>query len=116
SSDVDGGGTVYTVWADCRFRDFGPGERCLHNDIVLSTSKDGRHWSRVMRIPIDPRGSSVDHFLPAIAVDPATSGASAHLAVVYYFYPNTDCNRSTCDLSVGFASSVDGGGTWAIQQ
>jgi hypothetical protein len=116
SSDVDGGGTVYTVWADCRFRDFGPGEHCLHNDIVLSTSRDGRHWSHVMRIPIDPRNSSVDHFLPAIAVDPATSGSSAHLAVVYYFYPNADCNRSTCDLSVGFASSVDGGRTWANQQ
>jgi hypothetical protein len=115
SVDVDAAGTVYAVWHDCRFRD--PGRRhCVHNDIVISTSADGRQWSRVVRIPIDPRNSSVDHFLPAIAVDPATSGSSAHIAVVYYFYPEADCNKSNCQLSVGVTYSADAGLTWTSQQ
>jgi len=114
--DVDATGTVYAVWHDCRFRDLGPGQHCAHNDIVMSTSNDGRQWSAVVRIPIDPRNSSVDHFLPAIAVDPATSGSSAHIAVVCYFYPEADCNKSNCQLSVGVASSLDGGQTWTSQQ
>jgi hypothetical protein len=60
--------------------------------------------------------SSVDHFLPAVGVDPATAAASAHIGIVYYFYPNADCNVATCDLSVGFVSSLDGGSTWRTQQ
>jgi hypothetical protein len=54
--------------------------------------------------------------LPAIAVDPATSGASAHIALLYYFYPQADCTPATCQLSVGFTSSTDGGATWTSQQ
>ena len=116
SADVDAAGTTYVVWQDCHFCDFGPGQHCTHNDILMSTSSDGRHWSSVDRLPIDPRTSSVDHFLPAIAVDPTTSGASAHIAVVYYFYPDADCNRATCELSVRFSSSNDGSRTWTSQQ
>jgi hypothetical protein len=116
SADVDAAGKVYVVWYDCRFRDFGSNHRCAQNDVVMSTTTDGRHWSPVVRIPIDPRTSSVDHFLPAIAVDPATSGATAHIAVLYYFYPEADCTPATCELSVGFTSSTDGGATWTSQQ
>jgi hypothetical protein len=115
SVDIDGAGDIYVVWPDCRFRTRGPGD-CTQNDIVMSTSSDGRHWSDVVRIPIDARSSSVDHFTPAIAVDPTTSGASAHIAVVYYFYPNAECTVATCELNVGFVSSTDGGATWASQQ
>jgi hypothetical protein len=111
SAEMDAAGTAYVVWPDCRFR-----RDCTQNDIVMSTTADGRHWSRVVRIPIDARTSSVDHFLPVIAVDPATSGASAHIAVVYYFYPEADCTVATCELSVGFVSSVDGGSTWTADQ
>ncbi len=116
SADVDADGTVYVVWHDCRFRDFGPNRRCTQNDIVMSTSRDGRHWSDIVRIPIDPRTSSVDHFLPGIAIDPATAGASAHIAILYYFYPAADCNRATCELSVGLVFSTDGGSSWSVQQ
>jgi hypothetical protein len=115
SSDVDASGRIYTVWRDCRFRSF-EGRDCTHNDLVMSTSDDGRHWSDIVRIPIDPRSSSVDHFLPALAVDPQTSGPTAHVAIVYYFYPQQRCDETTCDLSVGFTSSVDGGSTWSVQQ
>jgi hypothetical protein len=115
SSDGDAGGRIYTVWRDCRFRSSKVRD-CTHNDLVMSTSDDGRHWSAIARIPIDPTSSSVDHFLPALAVDPQTSGGTAHIAIVYYFYPQQRCDETTCDLSVGFVSSIDGGATWTIQQ
>jgi hypothetical protein len=115
SADVDADGKVYLVWHDCRFRNVGPDD-CTQNDIVMTTSGNGRHWSDVVRIPIDARRSSVDHFLPAIAVDPATAGASAHIALLYYFYPEADCNRAKCELSVGLVSSIDGGASWSVQQ
>jgi hypothetical protein len=111
SFDVDEAGTIYGVWPDCTFRSF-QGRYCTHNDIVFSTSEDGRHWSDLVRIPIDPVTSSVDHFLPALAVDPATAGSSAHIGIVYYFYPEQHCEQTTCQLSVGFVSSTDGGSTW----
>jgi hypothetical protein len=86
SADIDARGKVYVVWHDCRFRN-DPDQPCGPNDIVMSTTTNGRHWSPAFRIPIDPTTSSVDHFLPAIGVDHTTSGASAHIGVVYYFYP-----------------------------
>jgi hypothetical protein len=115
SADVDADGTVYVAWHDCRFRN-PPAGRCTQNDIVMSTSRDGRRWSDVVRIPIDARTSSGDHFLPAIAVDPTTSGGSARIGILYYFYPDADCSRATCELSVGFVSSTDGGSSWSVQQ
>jgi hypothetical protein len=108
SAEIDAAGTVYVVWQDCRFI-----SRCTANDIVISTSSDGVHWSAVARIPIDPTTSGVDHFIPGLAVDRSTSGAGAHLGLTYYFYPNTACTTSTCQLDVGFISSADGGSVWS---
>ena len=81
--------------------------------IVFSSSSDGVNWSAIKRIPIDPVGSGVDHFIPGLAVDPATSGSNAHLALTYYFYPNAACTRATCQLTVGYVSSPDGGAHWS---
>lgn len=107
SAAVDGGGTVWTVWQDCRFR-----AKCLTNDLVYSTSTDGVTWSAVTRIPIDDTSSTVDHFIPGIGIDPATSGASAHVALHYYYYSQSNCDASTCQLFVGYISSANGGSTW----
>ena len=107
SADVDGAGKVYVVWSDCRFR-----TNCSSNDVVMSTSTDGKIWSAVTRIPIDATTSTVDHFIPGIGADPATSGSSAHLTIVYYYYPAAKCIPSTCQLDVGFVTSTDGGATW----
>ena len=74
---------------------------------------DGITWSAVSRIPIDATNSGVDHFIPGIGVDRSTSGASARLALAYYYYPVAACNASNCDLTVGFTSSTNGGSTWA---
>ena len=49
-------------------------------------------------------------------MDPTTSGTSAHLALGYYFYPTANCSSSTCQLSVGFVSSQDGGASWSAPQ
>ncbi len=107
SAAIDGAGTVWVVWEDCRFR-----SGCSTNDLVYSTSTDGVTWSAVTRIPIDAISSTVDHFIPGIAIDPATSGSGAHVAIHYYYFSQSNCLLSTCQLDVGFISSANGGSTW----
>ena len=107
SSAMDAAGTIYTVWQDCRFR-----TGCPSNDLVMSTSTNGSTWTAVQRIPIDPVTSTVDHFIPGLAIEPGTSGSSAHLGLTYYFYPQTNCTSSTCQLEEGYVTSFDGGTTW----
>ncbi len=107
SAGIDGAGNVYVIWSDCRFR-----KGCTSNDIVMSSSANGTKWSAVTRIPIDATTSTVDHFIAGIGVDPATSGTSAHMTVVYYYYPTAKCSLTTCALDVGYTSSTDGGATW----
>jgi hypothetical protein len=108
SAEVDRSGKVYAVWADCRFR---PG--CSSNDLVMSKSVDGINWTPPTRIPIDPVDGGADHFIPGLAVDPHTKGAHARLALTYYAYPNASCTPATCELTVGFISSTDGGAAWS---
>jgi hypothetical protein len=108
TAEVAGDGRVFVAWEDCRFE-----PRCTANDIVFSTSSDGVSWSPVSRVPLDPVGSGVDHFIPGLGVDPATSGAGTHLGLTYYYYPDAACTVATCQLDVGYASSPDGGATWS---
>lgn len=108
NSAIDGAGTVWVIWEDCRFR-----AQCFTNDLVYSTSVDGVNWSPVARIPIDDVSSTVDHFIPGTGIDPATSGATAHVAVHYYYYLQSNCAVSTCQLFVGYVSSANGGSTWS---
>ena len=107
SAAIDGSGKIYVVWQDCRFE-----QNCAANDFVMSTSSDGIHWSPIQLIPADQVGAGVDHFLPGLAIDPLTSGSTAHLVLAYYYYPQATCNFATCQLEVGYTSSVDGGATW----
>jgi hypothetical protein len=108
SAAINGGGTVYVVWPDCRFR-----SRCASNDLVLSTSPDGTSWTAPVRIPIDATDSGVDHFIPGLAADRSTAGPSTRLGLTYYFYPEAGCRPSTCQLMVGFIASATGGTTWS---
>lgn len=108
TAEIDASGKIYVVWEDCRFE-----SGCSANDLVMTTSTDGVNWSAVQRIPLDPIGSGVDHFLPGLAIDHTTSGSSAHLGLVYYYYPTTNCTVSTCQLDVATASSTNGGATWS---
>ena len=106
TAQIDGGGKIYIVWPDCSFR-----SGCSTDDLVLSTSTNGTTWTKIARIPIDPITSTVDHFIPGLGVDVSTKGTTAHLALIYYFYPVASCNNS-CKLNVGFTTSQDGGKTW----
>ena len=108
SAELDGPGTAYVVWSDCRFR-----SNCTSNDIVMAKSTSETTWGPVTRIPIDPVTSAVDHFTPGIAVDRTSGGGSARIGVTYYFYPNANCSSSTCQVSVGFISSTNGGTSWS---
>lgn len=105
SAEVDAAGRVYVVWHDCQFR-----AGCSSNDIVMSTSTDGVTWTPKTRIPIDPINSTADHFLPGIGADRANPG---RLGLGYYYYPQATCTSSTCQLTFGFVSSLDGGATWS---
>jgi hypothetical protein len=107
TAEIDGAGNAYVAWEDCRFR-----RLCTSNDIVFSSSGDGVTWTDAARVPIDDVTSTVDHFIPGLAVDPATSGAGAHLALTYYFYPTAACDPN-CQLEVGYISSPDGGAHWS---
>lgn len=103
---MDAIGKVYVVWADCRFR-----SGCSSNDLVMTTSGNGTAWSAVTRIPIDPVTSGADHFTPGVSIQPGSSGSTAHLAVMYNYFPKANCGNS-CNLSVGYLSSANGGTTW----
>lgn len=107
SAEINADGTVYVAWQDSSF------ENGTANDIVYSTSTGGTTWSPVTRIPIDPVGSGVDHFIPGLAVNPVTSGAHTQLALTYYFDANPSCSGSTCEIETGFTSSIDNGATWS---
>jgi len=108
SAEIDGSGTVYVAWADCRFR-----RACRANDIVLSHSLNsaGTSWSGVSRVPIDGTNSGIDHFIPGLAVNKATSGSTADLGLTYYFFPS-----GSAQLSVGFISSTNAGASWSAAQ
>ena len=108
SAEISGDGKIYVVWEDCRFR-----AGCYTNDLVYTTSTNGTTWTAVQRIPIDLVTSTVDHFIPGVAVDKASSGASIRVAVGYYYYPNVSCTFATCQLDVGYISSTNGGSTWS---
>jgi hypothetical protein len=106
TAEIDKTNRVYIVWQDCRFE---PG--CSANDLVMVTIRRST-VSPVTRIPINPVGSGVDHFIPGIAVDGTTGRSSAHLGLTYYYYPVSNCG-SSCQLHVGFVSSTDSGATWS---
>ena len=108
TAEIDGAGTVYVAWEDCAFE-----AGCPANDIVLSSSSNGTTWSGLSRVPADAIGSGVDHFIPGLGVDTATSGAGAHLALTYYYYPVANCTVSTCQLNAAYISSINGGASWS---
>jgi hypothetical protein len=106
SMEMDGAGTLYAAWDDCRFR----GD-CTADDLVLVKSADGgQTWTAPARIPLAPAASTLSAFIPGLGADPAHGG---HLGLVYAYFLPGSCARGSCLLGVGFTSSVDGGAHWA---
>jgi RTX calcium-binding nonapeptide repeat (4 copies) len=105
--DVDRGGTVYVAWRDCEeFVD-------CSADLLLARSSNGVEWSQPMRIQTGV--SEGFYFLPALAVDPATSGRTARLAVLYHsMSPATICDPTAGCLAIDvrMVTSANGGRTW----
>lgn len=109
SASVDAAGKVYVAWQDGRFR-----TRAGENDIVLSTSTDGLRWTEPARIRMP---GTPTYILPAIAVDPATSGKKAHVAVAYYsihLSPGCTTYVPGCyqEIDAWLVQSTNGGRTW----
>ncbi len=127
SSAIDGAGTIYLTWQTRSFREGTVAS--TPNDIALSVmaaptaSRPYPPFGAPARIPIDQPNDNTntnDHFIPGIAADPSTSGATAHLGLFYYNYPVAACNYldpeslvNQCQLRMGFVSSTDGGATWS---
>ena len=105
NAEVDGAGTIYLVWVDCRFE-----ADCHGNDLVMTTSTNGITWTSIRRIPIAPMGSGINYYVSGLGVDKDTSGTTAHLALAFYYY-SADC-FTNCKLSVGFVLSTNGGDSW----
>lgn len=103
TTTVDTAGTVYAVWQDCRFE-----ADCAADDLVLSTTSNGQSWTQPQRLPLDPLGSGVDHFIPGIGADTSSAG---RVGLAYYTYARAACAAS-CALSLAYTSSSDGGKTW----
>ena len=112
SVDVDAAGTVYAAWSEGCATD-----ECAA-DIVLARSADGVNWSQAALIPIAAFGRYGDHFLPGLAVDPATSGGRARIALLYHSMgPSFFCDPVSClRVDVGMTVSRDGGKTWTSPQ
>ena len=108
SAAIDGDGTVYLAWGDCRFR-----PPCRGNDIVISTSSDGLDWSSALRVPTEDVSGPGDYFIPGLGADRNTFAPNVSLALVYYYYPQANCSEATCQLIGGFITSSDGGQTWS---
>jgi hypothetical protein len=108
SVDIDAGGRIYAAWHDCSARAL-----CAANDLVWSSSLDGITWTAPARVPLDVTTSTIDRFTAGLAVEPGTSGATAHLALVHYYLANAACTSSTCKLYAGFTESLNGGATWS---
>ena len=106
---VDAAGTLYAAWSDCRFR-----AACTGNDILLVRSPAPGVWTEPKRIPLDALGGARDFLLPAIAIQPETRGAGAKLALAHYSLTTPDCAGAGCQLTAGFATSLDAGRRWEV--
>jgi len=96
------------AWEDCRFE-----PSCSANDIVFSSSSDGLAWNAVKRIPIDPVGSGVDHFIPGLAVDPATRGSGTHLRSPSTTTPTHRARRARASCAWDSSRRRDAGSSWS---
>jgi Ca2+-binding RTX toxin-like protein len=114
SAGVDAQGTIYLAWHDRRFSadDWTSG-------IALTSSRDGVTWTEPTRVPTGRLNIGRQDFLPGLAVDPATSGRKARLAITYYTLPE----QGGCELyfvcpgvDAELVTSRDGGVTWAPPQ
>jgi hypothetical protein len=107
SVGVDGGGSVYVAWSDCRFR-----ADCRANDIVV-THSNGSAWTRPRRVVVRGLGPTASHVVPGLAVDPTSRGARTRLALTFYTVRTASCAAARCLLDVRMATSTNAGLRWS---
>jgi hypothetical protein len=107
---VDGAGSVYVAWSDCRFR-----RGCRANDIVL-THSTASGWARPRRVPVTNAGTNPDHVIPGLAIDPATAGSRARIALTFYTLRAAGCGTARCRLDVRLATSATAGRSWTVRR
>jgi hypothetical protein len=107
SVGVDGGGSVYVAWSDCRFRG-----GCVANDIVISHSTSNG-WTAPRRIVVRGLGPTASHVLPGLGVDPASRGTHTRLGLTFYTLRSASCAPARCLLDVRMATSSNAGLRWS---
>jgi hypothetical protein len=92
-------GVMYVAWQDARFRH-------NQNDIVVSSSSNGKSWSSPIRATTDPLNDGYDHFTPGIFA------AAGGVLVVSYSVQKESPSPSGIIYTAVSASKNDGG-TWS---
>ncbi len=122
NAESDASGRIYVVGHGCA----GAGT-CSRSRMNLATSTNGGvSWGAFTALPLASPAPAADAFATAdvfasgLAVEPSTSGASARLAVVFYWQPiDATCGNGTgksptnCQINVGLSSSANGGSSWS---
>ena len=110
SADVAPDGRLYVAWHDCLAE-----QPCAHDRIVLSTSTDGQTWTTP--VAIAPTTAAVTQFVPGLAVNQSTTGATSRLAVAYYTLPTRCAAGTTCPrIDAWLVTSANAGASWSTPQ
>jgi hypothetical protein len=114
SAELDADGAITVAWQDCRYRTGCAGD--APNDVVFASSADGRIWSRTRRVPTAPELDGLHQFVPGLAVDASTRGASTRIAVAFSVLAPRGCNLQTCRVQPYFVSSSTAGRAWSAPE
>ena len=110
SADVAPDGRLYVAWHDCLSE-----QPCVHDRIVLSSSVDGRTWTTPAAIAATT--AAVTQFVPGLAVNQSTTGATTRLAVAYYTLPTRCAAGTACPrIDAWLVTSANAGATWSAPQ
>jgi hypothetical protein len=114
SAELDADGRITVGWPDCRFRP-ACGRVASPTDLVITSSTDGRRWTRVRRVPTGPDLDGLAHVLVGLGVDPSTSGTRARIGIAFYALAPRGCTED-CQLAPFFVSSSDNGQGWSTPE
>jgi hypothetical protein len=92
-------GTLYMAWTDARFRGDGL------DDVVVTRSTDGVHWSPLVKVNPDTTGSGLEHMTAAV-------GANDHVVTVTYYVRHATDSGFGLIVRLRSSRSTDDGQTF----